>query len=45
MEIQYNTIQYQSYLVYASYNKKASICWQDSVRRQFQAGLRGDVEL
>ena len=26
----YNTIQYQSYLVYASYNKKASIHWQDS---------------
>ena len=26
-------------------NKKASIRWQDSARRQFQAGLRGDVEL
>jgi len=23
--------------------KKASIRWQDSARRQFQAGLRGDV--
>ena len=27
------------------YNKKASIRWQDSARRQFQAGLRGDVGL
>jgi len=27
------------------YNKKASICWQDSARRQFQAGFRGDVGL
>jgi len=26
-------------------NKKASIRWQDSARHQFQAGLRGDVEL
>jgi len=26
-------------------DKKASICWQDSARRQFQAGLRGDVGL
>jgi len=26
-------------------NKKASIRWQDSARRQFQAGLRGDVGL
>jgi len=26
-------------------NKKASNRWQDSARRQFQAGLRGDVEL
>jgi len=26
-------------------NKKASIRWQDSVRRQFQAGLIGDVGL
>ena len=26
-------------------NKKASICWQDSARSQFQAGLRGDVGL
>jgi len=24
-------------------NKKASIRWQDSARRQFQAGVRGDV--
>jgi len=27
------------------YNKKASIRWQDSANRQFQAGLRGDVGL
>ena len=26
-------------------NKKASIRWQDSARRQFQAGLIGDVGL
>jgi len=26
-------------------NKKASIRWQDSARRQFQAGLRGDLGL
>ena len=26
-------------------NKKASIRWQDSARRQFQAGLRGDIGL
>jgi len=26
-------------------NKNASIRWQDSARRQFQAGLRGDVGL
>jgi len=26
-------------------DKKASIRWQDSARRQFQAGLRGDVGL
>jgi len=26
-------------------NKKVSIRWQDSARRQFQAGLRGDVGL
>jgi len=26
-------------------NKKASIRWQNSARRQFQAGLRGDVGL
>ena len=26
-------------------NKKATIRWQDSARRQFQAGLRGDVGL
>jgi len=25
--------------------KKASIRWQDSARRQFQAGLKGDVGL
>jgi len=30
---------------YYDINKKASICWQDSARRQFQAGLRGDVGL
>ena len=29
----------------AKCNKKASIRWQDSVRRQFPAGLRGDVGL
>jgi len=28
-----------------SLNKKASIRWQDSARRQFQAGLRGDIGL
>ena len=33
---------WQSYL---KNNKKASIRWQDSARRQFQAGLRGDVGL
>jgi len=27
----------------ANINKKASNRWQDSARRQFQAGLRGDV--
>jgi len=27
------------------YNNKASIRWQDSARRQFQAELKGDVEL
>jgi len=26
-------------------NKKASIRWQDSARRQFQAGVIGDVGL
>ena len=26
-------------------NKKASIRWQDSARRQFQVGLRGDIGL
>jgi len=30
---------------YYYYYKKASIRWQDSARRQFQAGLRGDVGL
>jgi len=33
-----NTIQ-------LSEDKKASIRWQDSARRQFQAGLRDDVGL
>ena len=28
-----------------AWNKKASIRWQDSARRQFQEGLRGDVGL
>ena len=28
-----------------AYNKKASIRWQDSARRQFQAGLKGDLGL
>jgi len=30
---------------YDSSNKKASIRWQDSARRKFQAGLIGDVGL
>jgi len=32
-------------VVVCVYNKKASIRWQDSTCRQFQAGLRGDVGL
>jgi len=31
--------------IIASCNKKASILWQDSARRQIQAGLKGDVGL
>ena len=32
-------------LLWKNFKKKASIRWQDSARRQFQAGLRGDVGL
>jgi len=31
--------------VFLFLDKKASIRWQDNARRQFQAGLRGDVGL
>ena len=34
-----------SQLLHSCTNKKASIRWQDSARRQFQAGIRGDLGL
>ena len=46
-----NINKFSTYIIHdiyfwiSSYNKKASIRWQDSARRQFQAGLRGDVGL
>jgi len=36
-----NFIEY----IYKEIYKNASIRWQDSARRQFQVGLRGDVGL
>ena len=38
-------VQYSDGVGNINKDKKASIRWQDSARRQFQAGLRGDVGL
>ena len=39
------TLQKSTVGMLKNFNKKASIRWQDSARRQFQAGLKADVGL